>query len=220
MTADQWWTLLSNGTWQSVSMSGMTTLLAYVLGLPLGLDLYHCSPQGLRPQKQIYGLLGTVVNILRSVPFLILMVYITPFTRWIAGSGIGARAAVVPLTVASAPFVARLVETSLLQVPRGVREAAEAMGASKTQILWKVLLPEAGTSILSGAVIAATTILSYSAMAGFIGAGGLGAIALNYGYNRYNTEVMTVTVILLILLVQLIQGIGGRLVERSAARRR
>lgn len=206
--------LLTQGLVESLYMLIATTVLSYALGLPLGILLFHSSPDGLKPQSFLYKVLSLVVNILRSVPFLILMVYVIPLTRAIAGTSIGPTAAVIPLTLSAFPFVGRLVESSLREVPRGIIDAARSMGASDKQILWDVLLSEAKPSIMSGGIIAAVNIISYSAMAGFIGGGGLGSIAINYGYNRYNTQVMTWTVILIVILVQLIEGLGHRLLKK------
>ena len=206
--------LLSQGLLESLYMLAATLVLAYALGLPLGIILYDCSEHGLSPQPLAYKFLSLLVNVLRSVPFLILMVYLIPLTRAITGTSIGPTAAIIPLTFSTAPFVGRLVESSLREVPAGIVDAARSMGASKRQILWEVLLSEARPSILSGSIITAVNVVSYSAMAGFIGGGGLGAIAINYGYNRYNTEVMTWTVILIVVLVQLIEGLGHFLLKK------
>ena len=163
-------------------------------------------------------LVGGIVNILRSVPFLIMMITIQPLTRMIVGTTIGTRAAIVALVVSAAPFVARMVEQSLLEIDHGVIEAAQSMGASNTQIIAKVLLPESKPSLLNGALVSATTILGYSAMAGFLGGGGLGDIAIRYGYNRYDTGTMLITVVLLVILVQIIQSVGSRIAKRSDKR--
>lgn len=205
--------LLAQGLLESLYMLLATAFFACALGLPLGIILYNRSAHGLAPQPLVYKFLSLVVNILRSVPFLILMVYLIPLTRAIVGTSIGPTAAIIPLTFSTAPFVGRLVESSLREVPTGVIDAARSMGASRQQILWGVLLSEAKPSILSGSIITAVNIISYSAMAGFIGGGGLGAIAINYGYNRYNTEVMTWTVILIVTLVQLVEGLGNLLLK-------
>lgn len=213
------WMLLE-GIWETLYMTAASTFFAYVLGLPAGVALVVCAKNGVRPCAPVFRILDVVVNLTRSVPFLILAVAIIPFTRLVVGTSIGSPAMVVPLTVAAAPFVARLVESSLLEVDAGVVEAAQSMGAGHFQIVWKVLLPEALPSLLNGATIAVTTILSYSAMAGFVGGGGLGALAYNYGYYRYETDIMIITVILLIVIVQVLQGCGNRVTIRSDRRRR
>ncbi|HCR43346.1 MAG TPA: methionine ABC transporter permease, partial [Ruminococcaceae bacterium] len=168
---------------------------------------------GIRPQPWLFKTLDVIVNLTRSIPFLILLVAIIPFTRLITGTTIGSTATVVPLTLSAAPFVARLVESSLKEVDAGVVEAAQSMGASNSQIVWKVLLPESRPSLFIGGAIAITTILGYSAMAGFVGGGGLGTIAINYGYYRYQNGIMFVTVVLLVLIVQVFQGAGMKIAK-------
>jgi len=162
--------------------------------------------------------LDVIVNLTRSFPFLILMIAIIPFTRWLVGTTIGNNATVVPLVVAAAPFVARLIEQSLLEVDRGVIEAAQSMGASTWQLIWKVFIPEATPSLINGSAIAATTILGYSAMSGAVGGGGLGKLAIMYGYNRYQNDIMFATVVLLIIIVQLLQSFGDWATRRSDRR--
>jgi D-methionine transport system permease protein len=200
--------------WQGVRdtlyMTVASTALAYVLGLPLGVLLVVTAPGGVRPAPLAYRALGFAINLLRSIPFLILLILILPFTRLVAGTTIGATATVVPLVVSAAPFIARLVEGSLREVDPGVVEAAWSMGASPAQIILKVLLPESAPSLINGSAIAVTTILGYSAMAGIVGGGGLGDIAIRYGYYRYEQGVMLVTVALLVALVQLFQEAGLR----------
>lgn len=211
--------LLEKGLKESLGMLVSTTFLAYLFGLPLGVLLYNTSQHGLKPNKWVYKVISFIVNILRSVPFLILMVFLIPFTRFVAGTSIGSKAAVVPLFIASAPFVARLVEASLREIPLGIIDAARSMGASNFNILFHVLLSEARISILSGSVIASVTILSYSALAGFVGGGGLGALAINYGYNRYDDQVMFWTVLVIVLLVQIIEAIGRFVIRKLEARK-
>lgn len=211
--------LLLKGAWETIYITLIAGIFAYCLGLPIGILLAICKPGGLRPAPVLYRILDLVVNLLRSVPFLILLVAVIPFTRLIVGTSIGSIATIPPLVIASAPFIARLVESSLLEVDAGVLEAATAMGCTVGQIIRKVMLPEALPSLLNGAVIALTTILSYSAMAGFTGGGGLGAIAVNYGYYRYQSDVMLYTVIILILIVQAIQSCGALLVRKVDKRR-
>lgn len=199
------------GMAETLYMVLLSTAVAYIIGLPLGLALV-VSEESNKIVAQIFNkILGLVVNLLRSVPFLILMMALNPVTRKVVGTTIGPKAAVVALVVASAPFIARLVESSIKEVDRGVVEAAHSMGASLPQIIWKVLLPEAKPSLLVGAAIAVTTILSYSAMAGIIGGGGLGDIAIRYGYYRYQLDIMMVTMLLLVILVQILQEVGMRL---------
>ena len=174
--------LLINGVLETLYMVIVSTALAYVFGLPLGIILYITDKDGICRNKIINTVLGVIINLLRSVPFIILLVAILPFTRWLIGTTIGSTATIVPLVIASAPFVARMVESSLKEVDLGVIEAAESMGSNAFQIIYKVLIPEATPSLITGAAIAITTILGYSAMAGFVGGGGLGAIGINYGY--------------------------------------
>lgn len=216
MSSSQLLSLIGIGFKETLYMVLATSFFSYLLGLPLGVLLFATSPQGLRPQKFIYSSFSLLVNILRSVPFLILMVYVIPLTRFLAGTSIGAGAAVVPLTLSAAPFIARLVESSLRELPQGVTDAARSMGAPTLNILFKVLLPEAKLSILSGSVIAVVNILSYSAMAGFVGGGGLGALAINYGYNRYDSRVMSWTVIVIVVLVQVIEWAGKKCIQAAS----
>lgn len=211
---EQMITLLSNGIRETLYMTLVSTLAAYVMGIPLGVILFITDQRGICKNKIIHFVVSAVVNLVRSVPFLILLVAIIPFTRWVVGTTIGSTATIVPLVVAAAPYVARMVESSLKEVDFGVIEAARAMGSTRFQIIYKVLLPEAKPSLLVGAVISLATVLGYSAMAGFVGGGGLGAIAINYGYYRYQTDVMLITVALLVLIVQLFQEVGIRIVNR------
>ena len=210
--------ILLTGTRDTLVMVLVSTLFAYLLGLPLGVALTVTQPHGIRPNKAVNQILGWIVNIGRSIPFIILMVAIMPFTKLVVGTKIGVRGAIVPLVVSAAPFIARMVETSLAEVDAGVVEAAQSMGASTFQIIWKVLLPESKPSLLIGAAISTTTILGYSAMAGAVGGGGLGGIAINYGYYRYETDIMLVTVAILVIIVQIIQEIGMRLARKSDKR--
>lgn len=200
--------MVAEGTWVTLYMTLASTLIAYLLGLPMGIALVVTAPGGLKPNKIIYKILDVVVNIVRSIPFLILLMLLIPFTKLIVGRSYGATATIVPLSMAAAPFVARLVESSLLEVDHGVVEAAQSMGAGTWSIIWKVLLAEARTSLIVGATIALGTILGYSAMAGTIGGGGLGDIAMRYGYYRYQADIMIIAVVLLVLLVQILQVVG------------
>ena len=193
--------------WETLYMVILSTAISYLIGLPLGLTLVVTDKNGIRPMPVLNTVLGIVTNILRSIPFLILAVMITPITRAIVGKAIGTTAMVVPLTFAAAPYVARMVESSIKEVPFGVIEAAQSMGASPWQIVWKVLVPEAKPSLMVGGAISIVTILGYSAMAGFIGGGGLGTVAVNYGYNRYNFPIMLIAVIIIVVVVRL--GLGG-----------
>ena len=211
--------MLLEGTRDTLYMVVVSTLMGYVLGLPLGILLATSNVDGIRPRPWLYRILDIVVNILRSIPFLILLIMIIPLTRFIVGKSYGSSATIVPLTIAAAPFIARMVESSLKEVDRGVIEAAQSMGASNWTIIWKVLVTEARTSLLVGVTIALGTILGYSAMAGTVGGGGLGDIAIRYGYYRYEFGIMIVTVVILVLLVQILQGIGMML-SRKIDRRR
>ena len=206
--------------WETLYMVIVSTAVSYAIGLPLGLLLVVTDKGGIRPMPVLNAVVGVIVNILRSIPFLILAVMITPMTRAIAGSSIGTTAMIVPLTVAAAPYVARMVESSIKEVPFGVIEAAQSMGASPWQIVWKVLVPEAKPSLMVGAAISIVTILGYSAMAGFIGGGGLGAVAVTYGYNRYQFGIMLVAVIIIVVIVQIFQEVGLRLSHRLDKRNR
>lgn len=206
--------LLEKGIYETLYMTLVSTLIAYILGIPLGVIVYITDAKGICKNRVINFITSIIINIVRSVPFLILLVAIIPFTRLVVGTTIGSDATIVPLVVAAVPFVARMVESSLKEVDNGVIEAAQSMGSSTFQIIYKVLLPEAKPSLMVGATIAVSTILGYSAMAGFVGGGGLGAIAINYGYYRYQTNVMLITVALLVLIVQLFQEVGIRVVNK------
>lgn len=207
-----------NGIGETLYMTLFSTLLAYILGMPIGVALYVTDKNGLKPCKGVNTVLGTIVNIVRSVPFIILLITILPFTQWLLGTTLGATATVVPLVICAAPFIGRMVESSLKEVPAGVIEASRAMGTSNMKIILKTLIPEAKPSLISGCTITVTTILGYTAMAGYVGGGGLGAIAINYGYYRYNTPVMLVTVLLMVIIVQLFQEIGSRVEKKTDKR--
>jgi len=211
-------TMLAEESGSTLYMTLASTVFAYLLGLPLGVALVTTVKGGLTPVPLLNKCLNFIVNIVRSVPFLILLIAIQPFTRLIAGKSYGPTATVVPLVAAAIPFIARMVEASILEVDAGVIEAAQSMGASPLQIIWKVLLPEAKTSLISGATIALATILGYSAMAGIVGGGGLGDVAIRYGYYRYQTDIMIITVILLIVYVQILQAIGTRIARATDKR--
>lgn len=200
-------------------MTLLSTLMGYVIGLPMGVLLAVSDKDGLKPNRVLYRILDIIANIVRSIPFLILLILLIPFTRMIVGKSYGSTATVVPLVIAAGPFIARMVESSLKEVDEGVIEAARSMGASNLRIIVKVLLVEARTSLINGATIAVGTILGYSAMAGTIGGGGLGDIAIRYGYHRYQADIMIVTVVLLVILVQIFQMVGTTLANRLDKRR-
>ena len=205
--------------WETLYAPLLAAVFAYLIGLPLGILMVTGEENGIHPlPKPLMGFLNTVINLLRSVPFLILMVLVFPLSRLILGTTIGTTATIVPLTVAAFPYVARLVETSLREVDRGVIEAAQSMGCSTWQIVTKVMLPECKPGLISGATNASITILGYGAMAGAIGGGGLGAISLMRGYGRHQTLVMYVAVIILVILVQIIQSIGSALCVKTDKR--
>lgn len=210
--------LLIGGVQDTLYMTVVSTLFAYLLGLPLAILLVLTSPKGLRPAPVFYRVMDVVVNVFRSIPFLILMILVIPITRAIAGKAYGSTATIVPLVFAAAPYVARMIESSLLEVDPGVIEAANSMGASIPEIILKVLIPEAKTSLIVGATISSGTILGYSAMSGAIGGGGLGQIAISYGYNRYQTGILLVTVFLLIALMQVIQVVGMYIARKTDKR--
>ena len=190
------------------------------MGLPLGLTLYVSAPEGLKPNRIIYRIIDFICNIIRSVPFLILLILLIPVTRAIVGQSYGSSATIVPLVICAAPYIARVVETALNEVDKGVIEAAKAMGASRLQIIVKVLLVEARISLISGATITTGVLLGYSAMSGTVGGGGLGDIAVRYGYYRWQTDIMIITVVLLIVIFQIIQNVGTRLALRLDHRKR
>lgn len=203
------------GIFETLEMTVLSSIFSYLIGLPLGVALYVTSKGRLFENRPVNTVVGLIVNVFRSLPFLILLVLLIPFTRLIVGSSIGTTATIVPLTIGSIPIVARMVESSLNEVPSGIIEAANSMGASPLFIIVHFILPEAFPSLLLGAAINIATVLGYSAMAGVIGGGGLGAIALQYGYYRYEKTVLWVTVSILVIMVMLIQEAGVRLSKRS-----
>ena len=205
------WNTIGSGVWETIRMTIVAAIFAYIAGLPLGILLAVTAKGSFAENKFIYGILGIIVNIFRSIPFLILLVLLIPLTRFLTGSSIGTTATIVPLTIGAVPIVARMVEGSLQEIPSGILEAAQAMGASPWRIILSFLLPEATPSLLLGAAINLATVLGYSAMAGFVGGGGLGAIAIQYGYYRYQTDVLIITVVILVLIVQVFQETGIRL---------
>ena len=206
-------TMLLEGIRDTVYMTLASTLIGYLLGLPMGVVLAVTDKDGIRPNRVIYRILDVIANIVRSIPFLILLILLIPFTRFVVGKSYGSTATIVPLVITAAPYIARLVESSLKEVDKGVIEAARSMGASNLQIIFHVLLVEARTSIVTGATIALGTILGYSAMAGTVGGGGLGDIAVRYGYYRWQTGIMIVTVLLIILLFQIFQTTGMKVAK-------
>ena len=212
-------TMILKGLLESIYMTFFSTFVAYIIGLPLGVLLVTSQSNGISPSPKLNKALNLIVNVVRSVPFLILLVAVIPFTRFVIGTTIGSTATVVPLVIASAPFIARLVESSIQEVEKGVIEAAVSMGCSPLQIITKVMIPEAVPSLIMGAAIATTTILSYSAMAGFVGGGGLGDIAIRYGYYRYENGIMIVTVAILVIIVQVAQEIGTKFAKKKDKRK-
>lgn len=200
--------MIIKGIGETLYMTLLSTLVGYVFGLPLGILLATSDKDGIRPNSVLYKLLDFIANVVRSIPFLILLILLIPFTRFVVGKSTGSTATIVPLVVAAIPFIARMVESSIKEVDHGVIEAARSMGASNLRIILKVLIVEAKTSLITGSTIAIGTILGYSAMAGTIGGGGLGDIAVRYGYYRYQSGIMIVTVILLVVLVQVFQTTG------------
>lgn len=210
--------LFLTGLMETLYMVLVSTAVSYIIGLPIGVILNITDKNGICKNVPVNRILGFIVNFLRSVPFIILLVTVLPLTRLIVGTTIGSTATIVPLVISAAPFVSRMVESSLQEVDAGVIEAAESMGSSPFQIITKVLIPEAKPSLITGAAIAITTILGYTAMAGFVGGGGLGSIAVNYGYYRYDDVTMYITVIILVIVVQVFQEIGIRAVKMTDKR--
>ncbi len=206
--------MILDGIIGTVYMSLVSTFFGYLLGLPMGVLLTISDKTGLKPNPVLYKVLDAISNVVRSVPFLILLILLIPFTRLVIGKSYGTTATIVPLVISAAPYIARMVESSLKEVDEGVTEAARSMGASNFQIVFKVLLVEARTSLITNATIALGTILGYSAMAGTVGGGGLGDIAVRYGYYRYQTDIMIVTVILLIVLFQIFQNTGMTIAKK------
>jgi D-methionine transport system permease protein len=212
-------TKLPISTGETVYMVLVSTILACILGFPLGAFLYSSSPAGLKPRRLIYNALSRIVNLFRSLPFIILMILLIPFTRFLVGTSIGSSAAVIPLSIAAAPFVARIAESALSEVDSGVITAARAMGSTNVQIITKVLIPEAMPALVSGLALTMINLIGYSAMAGAIGGGGLGNLAINYGYYRFHANVMIAAVIVILLLVEIIQ-LTGSAVSRNLLSKR
>ena len=203
--------MLKTGIWETVYMTMLSSFLAYVIGLPLGVILVVTDEGGFYPIPWLQKILGLVINLLRSVPFLILLFIVLPLSKIVIGTRIGSPAMIIPLTIAAAPYVARVVESSFREIDAGVIEAAKSMGASTWQIIWKVLLPEAMHSIVLGITLAVISLIGSSAMAGALGGGGLGDLAIRYGYQRFQADTMIATVIVLIALVQVVQSIGNKI---------
>ncbi len=212
--------MMVDGIRETLFMTLLSTIFGYLLGLPMGVALAVTDKNGIRPNALVYKILDVIANIVRSIPFLILLILIMPLTKLLVGRSYGTAATVVPLTVAAAPFIGRMIESSLNEVDRGVIEAAQSMGAGTMTIILRVLLVEARTSILVGVTIALGTILGYSAMAGIVGGGGLGDIAMRYGYYRYEKEIMAVAVVLLVVLVQIFQTLGMKMSVKLDRRQR
>lgn len=206
--------LLAQGTWDTVVMTGVSAAFAYLIGIPLGILLVVTAPNGLMPHRTLNVVLGWIVNITRSIPFIILLVALIPLTRLIAGTSLGVTGAIVPLTVAAAPFVGRMVEQSLAEVDSDLIEAAQSFGAGTRQVVIKVLLRESLPSLIRGASITVITLFGYSAMAGVVGAGGIGDVAVRYGYQRYQNDVMIAAVIICIVLVQVFQMVGDTVARK------
>ena len=203
---------------ETLFMTLMSSFVSYLIGIPLGVMLYATDKDGLTPNAVIYNIMSVIVNLFRSIPFLILLILVIPVTRAMVGTSIGSKAVIPPLVFSASPYIARMVESSLKEVDLGVIEAAKSMGATNFQIIKKVLLKESRPSLLIGAAISITTILGYSAMAGAVGGGGLGDVAIRFGYYRYNTDIMIITVVLLVIIVQVIQEIFMRMARKSDKR--
>lgn len=213
---DELYPMFLQAFWETLFMVGVSGLIAAVVGVPLGIVLYLTDRQGVLANRGVNSVLGVIVNAVRSTPFIILLVAVIPFTRLVVGTSIGTAAALVPLTISAAPFIARLVETALREVDRGLIEAAQSMGATTWQIVAKILLPEAWPGIIAGLTITFVSLVGYSAMAGAIGGGGLGDLGIRYGYQRFLPSVMLAVVLILIVFVQLVQSFGDWLVRRMS----
>lgn len=214
LTWDINWPEIAGATGDTLIMLGWSLLFTVIIGLALGIILFLTSKGQLLQNLPLYGVLSLIVNILRSVPFVILMISVFPITKALVHTTIGVKGAIPPLVIAAAPFLARLVESALREIESGVIEAAQSMGATPWQIVWRVLLPEARPGLISAVTVTAVTLLSYSAMSGVVGGGGLGDLSLRYGYMRFRTDIMIVTVVILVLFVQLLQTLGDRMVAR------
>lgn len=217
--AVEWIPLIGKGILESIYMTFWGSLCSGILGLIIGVLLAITNKNGLSPNRFIYFVIGTIVNVIRSIPFIILLIFVGPLTRLLVGTTLGPKGVLVPLVISAAPYVARVVETALFEVPQEIKEAAKSMGAGVLTTMFRVVIPEAMPSLLSGGVITITLILGYSAMAGIVGGGGLGDLAIRYGYYRYESQVMMVVVILLILVVQVIQYSGFKMVKKIDKRK-
>lgn len=217
-----YWKLVSTPFLQTIQMVSFSTLFSVILGLPIGVLLYITDSEekgGILPKPVLNAVLSRIVNILRSFPFIILMILIMPLSRIILGTAIGTKATIIPLSIAAAPFVARVIESALREVDPGVVQAAKAMGSTNWQIVYKVLIPEAMPSLVSGITLTIINLIGYSAMAGAIGGGGLGDLAIRYGYQRFRTDIMIITVIIIILLVEIIQLVGNKIAAKMLSKR-
>jgi D-methionine transport system permease protein len=208
------WSLILNATIETVYMVGIALALSAFVGIPVGILLVITGPRHIKPMPLLHRALSMVINVGRSLPFIILLVAIIPFTRWLVGTSIGTAGAIVPLTVSAIPFMARVVESALLEIDWGVIEAAQAMGATTGQIITKVLIPEAVPGLVLGITMVAVSLISYSAMAGAVGGGGLGDLAIRYGYQRFRGDIMLITVLVLVVMVQSLQSFGSWLSAR------
>ena len=206
--------LMGVSLWETLYMVIISMVLSYAIGIQIGVVLNITSKDGICPNRSVNAVLGVIVNIFRSIPFLILLIWMLPVTQAIVGTMVGPTSVIVPLVVSAAPFVGRMVESSLNEIDGGVIEAAQSMGSSSWQIIYKVLLPEAKPSLIIGAAISITTILGYSAMAGIVGGGGLGAVATNYGLYRYNNEIMLITIVIIVVVVQIFQEVGMMMAKK------
>ncbi len=207
----QLWKLLGPATWETIYMVAASTLFALILGLPISVLLILTRKDGLSPNNGVFAVLDGIINVLRSFPFIILMIIVLPVAKVIVGTSVGTTAVIVPLSISAAPFVARVMEQAFLEVDRGIIEAAKAMGSNNSQIITRVLIPEAMPSMISGLTMTIINVIGYSAMAGTIGGGGLGNLAIRYGYHRYETEILFAAVIVIIILVAVVQFVGSRL---------
>lgn len=211
--------LVLSSTGETLLMVLFSTVFSVLIGFPLGIILYITGPQGIIPKKILNQVLSRVIDVLRSFPFVILMIVLLPFTRFVLGKAIGTAATIIPLSIAAAPFVARVIETSLIEIDPGVITAAKAMGSTNWQIIYKVLVPEVLPSVVSGITLTVINLISYSAMAGTLGGGGLGDLAIRYGYQRFRTDIMTAAVIVIIIMVALIQFLGTKLANHILKKR-
>ncbi|GAB7217666.1 methionine ABC transporter permease [Dickeya oryzae] len=216
---DEFFPIMLNATLETLYMVGLAALFTVLVGLPTGVLLFISRQSGILPLPRVNAVLGSVINVGRSLPFVVLLIALIPFTRWVVGTTLGSTAAVVPIAVGAFPFFARIVENVLAEVDSGRIEAIESMGGTVWHVITKALLPEALPSILAGVTLTVVMLIGFSSMAGVIGGGGLGDLAIRYGYQRFNQQVMAGTVIVLVLLVQLVQSLGDRLVRRLAYRR-